>query len=53
MSPIMPLIAICITLLGGGGFLVYMKLSKHNKRKSITSKDQQTANEFINVKDIR
>ena len=53
MSPIIPLIAIGITLLGGGGLLVYMKLSKRKNCKNITSKDQQTANEFINVKDIR
>lgn len=53
MSSIIPLIAIGITLFGGGGFLVYMKLSKRKNCKNITSKDQQTANEFINVKDIR
>ena len=53
MTPIVPLVMIGITLLGGGGFLFYMKLNKSKNPKNTTSKEQQTANEIINVKDIR
>lgn len=52
MNPIFPIIVIAITLLGGGGFLLYMKMDK-KASKTTDSKEQQTANEFINVKDIR
>ena len=52
MNPIIPVVVIIITLLGGGGFLVYMKIDKKTSKTAV-SKEQQTANEFINVKDIR
>ncbi|MCX7748245.1 MAG: hypothetical protein N2645_15365 [Clostridia bacterium] len=48
-----PLLVIAITLLGGGGFLAYMKMGKRKTTSSFVGKDQQTANEFINVKDVR
>lgn len=52
MKPIIPIVIIAITLLGGGGFLFYMRIGKKTS-KEIAGKEQQTANEFINVKDIR
>lgn len=52
MNPIIPVVVIIITLLGGGGFLLYMKMDKKTS-KTTESKEQKTANEFINVKDIR
>jgi hypothetical protein len=52
MNPVFPIVVIAITLLGGGGFLIYMKMDKKTS-KVAESKEQQTANEFINVKDIR
>lgn len=52
MNPVLPIIFIAITALGGIAFLVYTKISKKTS-KALVSKEQQTANEFINVKDIR
>ena len=51
MSPIIPIIMLIITILGGGGYLVYTKISK--KPTTTINPQQQTANEFINVKDIK
>ena len=52
MKPVFLIVIIAITLIGGGGFLVYMKIGK-KASKETAGKEQQTANEFINVKDIR
>ena len=52
MNPIIPIVTIIITLLGGGGFLFYMKMGKKTTKTS-DGKEQQTANEFVNVRDIR
>ena len=52
MNPIFPIVIIALTLIGGGGFLVYMKIDK-KPSKAAVSNELQTANEFINVKDIR
>lgn len=52
MNPVFTIIVIVITLIGAGGFLVYMKKDKKTL-KATPSKEQQTANEFINVRDIK
>lgn len=52
MNIVIPIVVIAITILGGVGFLIYMKMDKKTS-KAYINKDQQTANEFINVKDIR
>lgn len=49
---IKPIIILFITFLIGGGFLVF--LSKDNKKKMVIENNgKKTAQEFINVKDIR
>lgn len=51
MKPIIPIIMIivCLTL---GGTLIFLKKHKR-KSKEILNKDEHTANEFVNVKDIK
>ncbi|MDT8717040.1 hypothetical protein IAI10_10255 [Clostridium sp. 19966] len=51
MKPIIPIIMIivCLTL---GGALIFLKKHKR-KSKEILNKDEHTANEFVNVKDIK
>lgn len=52
MNPVFTTIVIAITLLSGSGYFFYMKMRK-KPLKATECKQQQTANEFINVKDIR
>ncbi|UZQ48870.1 hypothetical protein [Clostridium kluyveri] len=52
MNPIVPIIVIIICLIGGGVTLVYLKAGK-KKTKETIDKEQKTANEFVNVKDIK
>ncbi|EQB86593.1 hypothetical protein M918_13385 [Clostridium sp. BL8] len=51
MKPIIPIIMIivCLTL---GGTLIFLKKDKR-KCKDALNKDEHTANEFVNVKDIK
>ena len=53
---LLPIIMILVCVLLGGGTLLFLKFSE--KRKKAKSRDkeelaQMTANEFVNVKDIR
>ena len=53
---LLPIIMICVCALLGGGTLIFLKLSaKHKKSKNKDKEElaQITANEFVNVKDIR
>lgn len=50
MKPIIPIIMIIVCLIGGA--VVFLKRDK-KKSKEILNKDDQTANEFVNVKDIK
>ena len=51
---LLPIIMICVCALLGGGTLIFLKLSaKHKKSKNKEELAQITANEFVNVKDIR
>ena len=53
---LLPIIMICVCALLGGGTLIFLKLSaKHKKSKNKEKEElaQITANEFVNVKDIR
>lgn len=52
MNPVISIIVIMITLVGGGAALFFLR---QDKKKSIqaSNKSQQTASEFINVKDIK
>lgn len=52
MNPIIPIIVIAICLIGGGIFLFMMKAST-GRRKETISVEQQTTNDFVNVKDIK
>lgn len=52
MNPIIPIIVIAICLIGGGIFLFMMKVSS-GRREQTVSVEQQTANDFVNVKDIK
>lgn len=52
MNPIIPIVIIIICLIGGGITLVYLKADK-KKNKETINKEQKTANEFVNVKDIK
>lgn len=52
MNPIVPIIVIIICLIGGGATLVYLKVGK-KKTKETIDKEQKTANDFVNVKDIK
>jgi len=50
MKPIIPIIIIIVCLIGGA--VVFLKKDK-KKSKETLNKDEQTANEFVNVKDIK
>lgn len=53
---LLPIIMICVCALLGGGTLIFLKLpAKHKKSKNKDKEElaQITANEFVNVKDIR
>lgn len=52
MNPIIPIIVIAICLIGGGIFLFMMKVNS-GRREQTVSVEQQTANDFVNVKDIK
>lgn len=52
MNPIIPIIVIIICLIGGGATLIYLKVGK-KKTKETIDKEQKTANDFVNVKDIK
>lgn len=52
MNPIIPIVVIIICLIGGGITLVYLKTDK-KKAKETINKEQKTANDFVNVKDIK
>ncbi|ERI90663.1 hypothetical protein HMPREF1982_03701 [Clostridiales bacterium oral taxon 876 str. F0540] len=52
MNPIVSIIVIIICLIGGGATLVYLKAGK-KKTKETIDKEQKTANDFVNVKDIK
>lgn len=51
MKPIISIIMIIVCLIGGGA-LVFIRKDKR-KSKEILNKDEHTANEFVNVKDIK
>lgn len=51
MKPIISIIMIIVCLIGGGA-LVFIRKGK-KKSKETLNKDEQTANEFVNVKDIK
>ena len=51
MKSIIPIIMI-IACLTGGGVLIFIKKSKRKSEEAL-NKEQQTANDFINVKDIK
>lgn len=53
MNQTVPIVALVLTLIGGAGALIFLRLNKNKKPKSVQTKAQQTANEFINVKDIK
>ena len=53
---VFPIVMIAVCLMMGGGVFVYTKLSEKKKAAAIKAADnavQTTANEFVNVKDIR
>ena len=52
MSPIIPIIVIVITILGGGAAYFFLKKDKKKSSQEVSG-EQQTANEMINVKDIK
>ncbi|QAA32752.1 hypothetical protein [Clostridium manihotivorum] len=52
MNPIIPIVVIIICLIGGGITLVYLKTDK-KKAKETINKEQKTANDFVNVKEIK
>lgn len=52
MNQIIPIIVIIITLAGGGAAFFFLR-TDNRKSRPAAGKGQQTANELINVKDIR
>lgn len=48
---IKPIVTLLITFIVGGGFLIFM--NKDKKKVGIENKSKKTAQEFINVKDIK
>lgn len=50
MKPIIPIIIIIVCLIGGA--VVFLKKDKKKSRETL-NKDEQTANDFVNVKDIK
>lgn len=57
MSPVVPIIIIVFTLVGGGGLLFFLKIdakkSSKAKRGAKANPQLLSANELVNVKDIR
>lgn len=52
-SLLFPIIMLAVTLVGGGILLLFLKTSKKNPQTDAGSAAMQTAQQFINVKDIR
>lgn len=52
MKQLMPMIMILLCLCGGGITLFFLKKTK-NKSKEVENLEEKTANEFVNVKDIK
>lgn len=53
---LLPIIMILVCVLLGGGTLLFLKFSERRKKAKSRDKEelaQMTANEFVNVKDIR
>ncbi|WP_347460405.1 hypothetical protein [Clostridium sp. DMHC 10] len=52
MKPIIPIVMLLLCLICGGLTLLFLK--KNSKRTKVTeNKEQKTANEFVNVKDVK
>lgn len=51
MNPIIPIIVIVITILGGTAAILFLKIKKNNGQA--VNREQQTANDIVNVKDIK
>ena len=49
---ILPIIMLCVCILGGAGAFLFMKQNGKRKKVDMTA-DQKSANEFTNVKDVR
>ncbi|MGV2794918.1 hypothetical protein GNF78_17090, partial [Clostridium perfringens] len=49
---LLPIIMLLLCLVGGGAVFFYLNMS-NRKKKATSDTKQQTAHEFINVKDIR
>ena len=52
-SLLFPIIMLAVTLIGGGILLLFLKISKKTPQTDADSAAMQTAQQFINVKDIR
>ena len=52
-SLLFPIIMLAVTLIGGGILLLFLKTSKKTPQTDAGSAAMQTAQQFINVKDIR
>ena len=52
-SLLFPIIMLAVTLIGGGILLLFLKTSKKTPQTDADSAAMQTAQQFINVKDIR
>lgn len=52
-SLLFPIIVLAVTLTGGGILLLFLKTAKKAPRTDVESAAMQTAQQFINVKDIR
>lgn len=52
MNPILPIIMIVVSLLGGGAAIFFYK-NKPSKKGKVINAEQETANKFVNVKDIK
>ena len=52
-SLLFPIIMLAVTLIGGGILLLFLKTSKKTPQTDAGSTAMQTAQQFINVKDIR
>ena len=52
-SLLFPIIMLAVTLIGGGILLLFLKTSKKPPQTDAGSTAMQTAQQFINVKDIR
>lgn len=52
-SLLFPIIILAVTLIGGGILLLFLKTSKKTPQTDADSAAMQTAQQFVNVKDIR